>query len=346
MRKIISILFLMCIVSCATTATAAYKDIPDTHWGAPTAKWAVEQGYMAAYDGYFSPNREIPRIDAIVALAAMKGIVDQPATKQLAFEDFSPTQKGYGVVEQLVEQGIIKEQQYFNPQQPITRSQMTKILAMLFQINVDLKNDSKFTDVPVTFWANTYIESLADIGIINNEQERFYPHRTLTKIQLAAFMERTMHFQSQIAEKQVIYDYLQKKYIYTLQHDEQWITEVLSLVNKERLHEDLQPLQLDESLSQLAIVKALDMLEHGYFDHRSPTYGFPWDLAGLFNYRFVLFGENIARRFATPEDVMYAWMNSEKHRSNILKESFTHMGLGVQKSGDGSFYWVQLFSTK
>lgn len=346
MRTLFSMFLCLCIVSIATTATAAYKDVPASHWGANTAEWSVKQGYMAAYDGYFSPNKEIPRIDAIVALAAMKGIKDRQATRELQFEDLLPTHKGYGVIEQLVDLGVIKEQQYFNPQQPITRAQMTKILAILFQLKVDMKNDSKFTDVPTAYWANTYIESLADIGIINNAQPRFYPHRALTKLQLAAFMERTMKFQEQVNNRQVIYDYLQKKYIFTFQYNESWVQRVIELVNVERKKMKLKPLVSDAALSQVAIVKAVDMIEQQYFEHTSPIYGVFQAVPTLFNYQFLIYGENIARHYTTPEDVVKGWMNSPTHRENIANAKFTHTGVGVQRGKDGTLYWVQHFAMK
>lgn len=346
MRTIMSVLLFLCIVSFATTATAAYKDVPASHWGASTAKWSVEQGYMAAYDGYFSPNKQIPRIDAIVALAAMKGIKDEPTTEVLQFEDLSPTHKGYGVVVQLVKLGVIKEQQYFNPQQPITRAQMTKILAILFQLNVDMKNASKFSDVPAAYWANTYIESLADIGIINNSQTRFYPHRALTKLQLAAFMERTMRFQAQIANREVIYDYLQKKYIFTFQYNDSWVKSVIDLVNVERKKVNLPPLVSDPALSQVALIKAIDMVERNYFEHVSPIYGEFQELPTLFNYRYLAYGENLAHLYTKPEDAVKGWMKSPIHRENIVDPKFTHTGVGVQQAKDGSLYWVQHFAKK
>lgn len=346
MRKIISILLFICAMSVCTTVGAAYKDVPEKHWGAKTAEWAVKNGYMAAYDGYFSPNKAIPRIDAIVALAAMKGIKDTPSSEQLSFKDFSQAHKGYGVIVQLVKLGIIEERQYFNPNEPMTRAQMSKILALLFDIQVDMKNDAKFSDVPAALWASTYIESLADIQIINASQQRFYPHRAVTKIQLAAFMERITAFQQQVTNNEVIYDYLQKKYIYTFQHYSEWVHSVIDLVNVEREKHGLKSLALDDKLSQLAIIKVKDLIENNYFEHKSPTYGHIWDQGSLFNYRFSILAENLARNYSSPEAVMAGWMKSETHRTKILSNKYTHMGLGVQQKKDGSYYWVQVFSKK
>lgn len=344
-RKLIcAMVLLVCLPTVVSAAT--YKDVPQSHWGHATVDWVTSQGYMAAYDGYFSPNKPIARVDAIVALAAMKGIKEQPTTAVLQFEDFTAEHKGYSVIAQLVEQGIIKNQQFFNPQEPITRAQLVKVLALLFDLGVDAKNDTSFSDVPQGLWVKDYVESLGDIGIINNTQPRFYPFRAITKIQLAAFMERTAKFTQQLDNNEVIYDYLQKKYIYTFNYNEAWVKSVIDLVNEQRKIAKLQPLAIDPELSQIAIVKAIDMIDKGYFSHESPTYGHPWDMATLFNYQYVRFGENIARIFKNPKDVMHGWMNSPKHRDNILNVKYTHMGLGVQQDASGRLYWVQMFSSE
>ena len=346
MKRIIVVMFLCCLVS-PHVAQAAYKDVPHTHWGKDTVDWVIEEGYMTSYDGYFSPNKPIARIDAVVALAQMAGIHEQPITRKLAFTDLQPTDKGYSIIEQLVTREVLVEQQTFQPYEPITRAQLSKLLAMLFTIQTDYNNTSHFADIPNTLWAKTYIDSLADIGIIDSTQPAFYPHRPVTKVQLAAFMHRIQSFEQKMLEYDVIYDYLQKKYIFTFNYSDSWVKSVIDSVNIERSKENLLPLVLDKQLSQIAIIKAMDMKDNHYFEHKSPTYGYAWDMASLFNYRFQRFGENIAIRFQSPEDVVYAWMNSEKHRANILKAHFTHMGIGIQYDEvEKQLYWVQFFATK
>ncbi len=77
------------------------------------------------------------------------------------------------------------------------------------------------------------------------------------------------------------------------------------------------------------------MLEHGYFDHKSPYYGNPWDMATLYDYKFSSFGENIARYLSTPEEAMKAWMASDTHRENMLKPTYTHIGVAIKKDDNG-----------
>lgn len=116
--------------------------------------------------------------------------------------------------------------------------------------------------------------------------------------------------------------------------------EVVRLVNLEREKAGLAPLELDAGLSRVARMKSQDMHDRGYFDHNSPTYGTPFQLMKSQGIRYNVAGENIAMGYRTPEAVVNAWMNSPGHRANILKESYTKIGVGYV--ADGS-YWTQHF---
>ncbi|MDF2614459.1 MAG: hypothetical protein K0S71_2245 [Clostridia bacterium] len=115
---------------------------------------------------------------------------------------------------------------------------------------------------------------------------------------------------------------------------------VLELVNVERQKAGLAALKMDAALSNVARMKSADMQAKKYFDHTSPTYGSPFDMMKKFGITYKTAGENIAMGQRTPEEVVKAWMNSPGHRANILKASFTHIGVGYVANGN---YWTQMF---
>ncbi|GAE92433.1 transporter [Gracilibacillus boraciitolerans JCM 21714] len=122
---------------------------------------------------------------------------------------------------------------------------------------------------------------------------------------------------------------------------------VLTLVNEERSKKGISELKLDTALSDVAREKSKDMLLNGYFSHTSPTYGSPFDMMQHFNILYRSAGENIAAGQTTPSSVMTAWMNSEGHRKNILRESYTHIGIGFAEGEQGyKYYWTQMFISK
>ncbi|MCM3020898.1 CAP domain-containing protein [Priestia megaterium] len=124
----------------------------------------------------------------------------------------------------------------------------------------------------------------------------------------------------------------------------QFEQKVVDLVNQEREKQGLKPLTLNKKLSDVARAKSKDMMDKGYFDHNSPTYGSPFDMMKQFGIEYTTAGENIAKGQQSPEDVMNAWMNSDGHRKNILNPDFTEIGVGYVK-GDTT-YWTQQFIGK
>lgn len=119
--------------------------------------------------------------------------------------------------------------------------------------------------------------------------------------------------------------------------------QVLQLVNAERKKQGLSALTLSKELTSIANTKAKDMSVNRYFDHRSPTYGTPFEMLQKFGVSYKSAGENIAAGQKTPEQVMESWMNSSGHRANILNKSYTELGVGFYAGGSYDTYWVQLF---
>ncbi|MFB6365466.1 CAP domain-containing protein [Paenibacillus elgii] len=114
--------------------------------------------------------------------------------------------------------------------------------------------------------------------------------------------------------------------------------QVVNLVNQERAKAGLQPLASDSALTAMALDKAKDMYNNGYFDHTSPTYGSPLDMMRSYGIRYSYAGENIAKGQRSPQEVMNAWMNSDGHRKNILSPNFTKIGVAYYNG-----VWVQEF---
>ena len=88
--------------------------------------------------------------------------------------------------------------------------------------------------------------------------------------------------------------------------------QVLDLVNAERTKRGISALTLDSNLSSVATKKSQDMVNKNYFDHTSPTYGSPFDMMKQFGISYRTAGENIAKGQKTPQEVVTAWMNSER----------------------------------
>ena len=261
--------------------------------------------------------------------------------------DVTSKDPSYVAFRALVEKKAINNAERLYPQEYVTRAQLAKIIANSFEIAVDQRNKIKFKDVQENHWAKHYIESLADAGIIVGTGKGMYsPNSKVTKGQLLEIIKRAKHLKQQEANLTIVYDYLDQRYIKTNIDFPKQISEVIQLVNQERKKLGIQPLRQDPYLNQLAVIKIQDMFEYNYFDHYSKHYGYPWDMATIFNYEFSSFGENIARYSSSPTTVVEAWMASDSHKQNMLKKNYTHTGVGIKKNSQGKYYWVQLFSSK
>ena len=109
---------------------------------------------------------------------------------------------------------------------------------------------------------------------------------------------------------------------------------VVRQTNQERAARGLGELRVDAELSRAAAVRARELVES--FSHTRPD-GSDWSTVST-----AVSGENIARGHDSAERVMAAWMSSEGHRANILRGSFSRIGVCAYRAG-GVLYWVQLF---
>ena len=327
--------------------TPVFKDLPSTHWAASTVYDLVNYGYMKGYeDGTFKPNQTTTRGEAVVIIARTMG-VDLTTDYKPKFLDVSENHPYYKAISKLTEVGVISDGDYFYPNKPLKRSEISKMIALAYGIEVDNKNKAVFKDLASNFWAKDYIESLADADIVKGiTATTFRPNQYVTRAQIALLAKRGMAFKGRVKNLEIVYDYLQKDYISTVNNYKQWETKILTLVNDIRVKNNVEKLQLDPELTQIAIIKTKDMVKNNYFEHYSPLYGNPWDLATLFDYEYNCFGENIARNYTSPEETVNAWMNSPNHRANILNSSYTYMGVGIEKAKNGKYYITQHFSGK
>jgi uncharacterized protein YkwD len=108
----------------------------------------------------------------------------------------------------------------------------------------------------------------------------------------------------------------------------------LDLLNHERTLAGLHPVVLDAALSGIAKAHDLDMLEHGFVGHTSPTTGTTLDRVTRASLRSSLVLENIGRD-SSVQAVHAGLMNSPGHRGNILHPQATNVGIAVVTHGDG-----------
>jgi uncharacterized protein YkwD len=111
-----------------------------------------------------------------------------------------------------------------------------------------------------------------------------------------------------------------------------------ALHNQVRREHNLPTFCVHPKLQRAARSHSRDMIRRDYFSHNTRGKGETFDERikrfGYTSkgYSFYLIGENIAYgsgSYGEPDKIMRAWMRSDGHRHNILKEKFREIGVGT-----------------
>lgn len=344
---IVAVLSLVMLLPQQTLA-AGFKDVASNHWAHPSitklSNLKIVNGYS---DNTYKPEQQVTRAQAAKILAhAIKAPLN---TKyKPAYQDVPATHWAYQEIAALTEKGIFSNTTKFNPNNYLTRAEMSKILTKGYRIIVDNNHEVSFKDVSSREWSHPFITTLAEVQISRGYSPLYYkPAMEVTRAQMAVFLDRAIAFDQKRNSGVIKYDATNKTYTdSSVSVVSETAKETARLVNLERAKAGLPTLTIDSQLSKIATTKADDMNKNDYFAHTSPTYGDPWDMAKHFGYTYRSFGENIAYGQKTPAEVVNAWMNSPGHKANILNKSYTNIGAGISKNSQGRIYWVHMFSSK
>ena len=90
------------------------------------------------------------------------------------------------------------------------------------------------------------------------------------------------------------------------------------------------------------------MFAKGYWAHVSPIGTEPWYFITKSGYKYQHAGENLARDFSNPKDIVDAWMASPTHKQNLLDARYQDIGIAVMDgyiNGVETTIVVQMFGT-
>ena len=115
---------------------------------------------------------------------------------------------------------------------------------------------------------------------------------------------------------------------------------VLTLVNQIRANNGLKPLVMTQNLTDAAMKRAAEcVVRWDPYEHIRPNGQYAetaWDWDGYAS-------ENIQKGATSPSAAVNSWMNSARHKKNILTSKGGFIGIGCFQYGN-TLYWVQAFS--
>lgn len=121
------------------------------------------------------------------------------------------------------------------------------------------------------------------------------------------------------------------------------IEEVVRFANRTRADRGVGSLHCAPKLSKVAERHARDMCDNEYLSHRGRDGSTPADRAEAVGVEANALGENIARGQKTAKYVHRGWMESRRHRKNIVRPVFSRIGVGYVECGDRPI-WVTVFA--
>lgn len=120
--------------------------------------------------------------------------------------------------------------------------------------------------------------------------------------------------------------------------------ETIDLVNGERASRGIPPLRMDTAMMKAAQARAVESTI--LFSHTRPGGLSCFSIFADYGITLNKGSENLAYGYATPEEAVAAWMDSDGHRTNMLNSDYNITGVGCTVNKEGLYYWSELFASK
>lgn len=121
--------------------------------------------------------------------------------------------------------------------------------------------------------------------------------------------------------------------------------EIAAGVNANRQANGLAPLAYNQKLGGAALMHACDMSVNHFFGHKGSNGSNSQARVRAVGYRDCTVAENLAWGYPRSAQIIGGWMNSAKHRSNMLHPRVTEMGIGIAIGDDGP-NWVLMVARR
>ena len=136
------------------------KDIPKGFWAEKELNLLLEAGiYKLDEKGNINPSKAITRAEVAEIIYSII-----PTTKSVptnpGFKDLPESHPSYMAIAKLTEAGIFTRNEKFNPDVPITRIQVAKVVALAFQLKGDA-SVPKYKDINANYWGTPFINAVS-----------------------------------------------------------------------------------------------------------------------------------------------------------------------------------------
>lgn len=192
----VTIIFMAMFQLNTAYASTSFADVPSSNGAYNEINYLINAGVIKGYTEngktLYKPNAHVTRGQA--AKMVVVATNNNPLTvKKSTFSDVTLGTELSGYVESAVELGFFSEQSKgkFGPNTPLTREEMSKVLAIAFKLNTAQteKLEIPFKDIKPTYGYYPYIAAIYFNGI-TMEAEKYNPKNSVTRAQFASFIAR------------------------------------------------------------------------------------------------------------------------------------------------------------
>ena len=122
------------------------------------------------------------------------------------------------------------------------------------------------------------------------------------------------------------------------------------LINEQRISSGLEPLAWSDDAAKIARLHSENMATYNFFSHKGLDGTLVNDRADFFGVKkWQAIGENIAYNQGFENPVEFAverWMQSPKHRDNLLSSRWKESGIGIAVTENGTYYFTEVFLSR
>ncbi|WP_225231099.1 N-acetylmuramoyl-L-alanine amidase [Solibacillus faecavium] len=192
----VTIIFMSMFPLNMANASTSFADVPSTNGAYGEISYLVNAGVIKGYTEngktLYKPNAHVTRGQA--AKMVVVATKNKPLTVQnSSFSDVTIGTELSGYVESAVKLGFFSEQSKgkFAPNTPLTREEMSKVLAIAFNLNTNEtgKLEVPFKDISPTYSYYPYIAAIYFNGI-TVDAEKYNPKDSVKRSQFASFIAR------------------------------------------------------------------------------------------------------------------------------------------------------------
>ncbi|MBM7649297.1 2',3'-cyclic-nucleotide 2'-phosphodiesterase/3'-nucleotidase/5'-nucleotidase [Bacillus ectoiniformans] len=169
-----------------------FKDVKEDAHYYEGLKSLHERGVIKGYGDEFRPNQEVTRAQAAKIMVLALGL-DTKNVPDPGFKDVTKDHWAYSYIAALTQAGIVSGNNgQFNPDAPLSRAQIAKMITHAFSFEKGELTDVRFTDVDKDAWYAEFLKPLMEMGITTGTTPTtFSPNKKVTRGQIISFIVRS-----------------------------------------------------------------------------------------------------------------------------------------------------------